>query len=88
MRTGRTDETACRIFRCLSARADIAYSPDIGSRKAEFVAFKHDETILDPKIQRRDDVICVCVVVCILYKLEQEVGLFVVQIAGQSVGRG
>jgi hypothetical protein len=70
MRTVRTDEAACRVFRCLSARADIAYSLDIVGRKAEFVAFKHDEAVFDPKIQRRNDVISVCVVVRILYKLE------------------
>ena len=69
-RTGRTDEAACRLFSGLGTRANIAYGLDIFGRKAEFITLKHDKAVLDPEVQRRDDVICISIVIRILYKLE------------------
>jgi hypothetical protein len=71
----------------LGARANITYRLDVVGRKAEFITLKHDEAVLDAKFQRRRDVIGICVVVCILYKLEQEVRFFVVQVARKSLKR-
>ena len=86
-RTRRTDEAAGRFLSGFGTRADIAYSLDIFGRKAEFITLEHDKAVFDPKVQRRDDVICICVVVRILDKLEQKVGFFVVQVARKSVER-
>ena len=69
-RIGRTDEPAGRLFAGFGARADIAYSLHVVGRKAEFITLKYDEVLLNLEIQRRDDVIPVFVVVCVLYKLE------------------
>ena len=54
----------------LGARADVTYGPDVVCRKAKFVALKYDEILLDGQFQRRNDVICIGVVVRILYKFE------------------
>ena len=80
-----TDEAACRFFKGLGACANVAYSLDIVCRKAEFITLKHDEALCNPEVQRRDDVVCITVVICVLYKLKQKVGFFVVQVARESI---
>ena len=67
---GRTNEPTWVAFTCFGARTDVAYCLDVGSRKAKFVAFKYDDTILDAKAQRWGDIASVRVVIRVLYELE------------------
>ena len=69
-KTKRTDEPTWVFFTCFGARTDITYSPDVVIRKATLVAVKYDEAICDAKAQRRDDVVSVRIVICVLNKLE------------------
>jgi len=67
---GRTDESAWVAFTRFGARTDVAYSLDVGSRKAKLVAFEYNDTVLDAKAQRWGDIVLVRVVIRVLYELE------------------
>ena len=69
-RIGRTDESARQLFADFGALTNVAYSLHVFGRKAKFITLKYDKFLLDPKIQRRNDVILIFVVVCVLYKLQ------------------
>lgn len=67
---GRTNEPAWATFTRFGARADVAYGPDVGSRKAKLVAFEYDDTVLDAKAQCWGGTASVRVVIRVLYELE------------------
>jgi hypothetical protein len=66
----RTNEPTWVLFTCFCARTNIAYSFDVGCRKAKLVALEYDEAILDVKAESGYDIVPIRVVICVLYKLE------------------
>ena len=66
----RTNEPTWVFLPRLGARTNIAYSFDVGCRKAKLVALEYDEAILDVKAESGYDIVPIRVVICVLYKLE------------------
>lgn len=66
----RTNEPTWVFLPRLGARTNIAYSFDVGCRKAKLVALEYDEAVLDVKAEGGYDIVPIRVVICVLYKLE------------------
>jgi hypothetical protein len=86
--TERTDEPTGILFTWFGAPANVAYSLYVGGLKAQLIALKYDEAVLNPKAQGGDDALSVYVIICVLNDLQQKVGLFVVEVIGQPTREG